>query len=216
MNKITIDGKTIEDLMGQKFTRLTVIEFGGFSPRGVPKWICRCDDGVITPPIFAANLKSGHTTSCGCLQAEITRQRSTIHGEARRSGRSIEFWAVAGMIQRCENTMSPHYDSYGGRGIWVCKALHLVPGLLAAIGRRPKDKKSLGRIDNDSGYTCGLCADCIEHGWILNIRWESHKEQMNNTRTSKHFNGKSVAEIATEVKKPIKDVRTELGLQNYG
>lgn len=207
--KIDLTGTTTQD-------GVFIIRFHGKGKNYESIWWCQCPYCPKQFAAYAANLKRpNHTTSCGCRQAEITRKRSTIHGEAPRTGRSVEFWAVHGMIQRCENPSSPRYGGYGGRGIWVCRALHLVPGLLAAVGRRPKGKKSIGRIDNNSGYTCGICADCLEHGWKLNIRWENHKEQMNNTRTSKHFHGKSVAEIATELNKPIKDVRTQLGLQNY-
>lgn len=53
------------DLIGQKFNKLTVISRDGSDGRGEAKWICQCDCGnQIT--VLSGNLRSGHTTSCGC------------------------------------------------------------------------------------------------------------------------------------------------------
>lgn len=58
---------TFKDLTGQKFGRLVVLEYiEGTSPTS---WRCKCDCGneVI---VRGANLKSGNTSSCGCLWKE--------------------------------------------------------------------------------------------------------------------------------------------------
>lgn len=54
-------GRKIENLIGQKFNSLTVIEYFGGS-----KWICKCDCGNITKPVRGQALKSGATKTCGC------------------------------------------------------------------------------------------------------------------------------------------------------
>lgn len=62
----------IIDLTGQKFNKLTVIE-RDFSRKGV-YWLCLCDCG--NPELISvrgANLKSGNTKSCGCLNYSRTR-----------------------------------------------------------------------------------------------------------------------------------------------
>lgn len=53
-----------QDLTGQKFNMLTVIEIAE-KGNGKTKWKCRCDCGneVI---VASSNLKNGHTKSCGC------------------------------------------------------------------------------------------------------------------------------------------------------
>ena len=51
-----------EDLVGQKFGRLTVLEH--VCNR---KWRCRCECGKETI-VEACHLKNGHTKSCGCLR----------------------------------------------------------------------------------------------------------------------------------------------------
>ena len=57
-----------ENLIGQKFQMLTVIDFAPdyISPKGhrIPQWLCRCECGaeVVTR---GSSLKSGHIKSCG-------------------------------------------------------------------------------------------------------------------------------------------------------
>lgn len=83
----------------------------------------------------------------------------------------------------------------------------------ALLGVCPPDKVSVGRIDNDGNYSCGKCHECLANGWPMNLRWETWEEQTNNQTRSIHFDGKSVAQIATEQGKPIPVLRRELGLQ---
>ena len=54
-----------EDLIGQKFGKLTVISLVSTSPR---KYLCYCECGgqAIVQP---GNLKDGHTQSCGCISS---------------------------------------------------------------------------------------------------------------------------------------------------
>lgn len=53
------------DLINQRFNKLTVVSRDGSDKRGEAKWICQCDCGnQIT--VLSSNLRSGHTTSCGC------------------------------------------------------------------------------------------------------------------------------------------------------
>lgn len=52
-----------DDLIGQKFGKLTVISLNSVSPR---KYLCICDCGGQTV-VEPGNLKNGHTQSCGCI-----------------------------------------------------------------------------------------------------------------------------------------------------
>lgn len=65
-------GKFI-DLTGQKFGRLTVIERAE-NKGGKVRWLCRCECGN-KKIIQGASLKSGHTTSCGCLRGEKLKEQ---------------------------------------------------------------------------------------------------------------------------------------------
>lgn len=55
------------DLTGQKFNHLKVIQRDGSDSRGEAKWLCECDCEAHTRlSILSSNLRTGHTTSCGC------------------------------------------------------------------------------------------------------------------------------------------------------
>lgn len=52
-----------EDLIGQKFGKLTVLSLDSIAPR---KYLCICECGGQTI-VDPGNLKNGHTQSCGCI-----------------------------------------------------------------------------------------------------------------------------------------------------
>jgi hypothetical protein len=58
----------IKDLVGQKFTKLTVISLAGRF-NGKTRWICQCDCGK-QKEITSYCLKAGYTKSCGCLKSQ--------------------------------------------------------------------------------------------------------------------------------------------------
>jgi hypothetical protein len=58
-----------QDLTGQRFGRLVVTTFAGIT-NGVTYWTTLCDCGK-TQNSQAWDLKSGHTTSCGCYHREM-------------------------------------------------------------------------------------------------------------------------------------------------
>jgi hypothetical protein len=69
-------GKSYKDLIGKKFTKLTVVELADFyeAPSGSRqvKWLCQCDCGnVIT--VVGGSLTTKNTQSCGCLYAEVPK-----------------------------------------------------------------------------------------------------------------------------------------------
>ena len=62
-----------KNLIGQKFGKLTVIDFGGYVYKENKfAWMCRCDCGEITI-VDTNNLTSGGTKSCSCWRYEATR-----------------------------------------------------------------------------------------------------------------------------------------------
>lgn len=80
---------------------------------------------------------------------------------------------------RCHNPGNQNFADYGARGITVCERWDSFEVFLADVGRRPSERHSLGRINNDLGYS------------PTNCRWETPGEQQRNTRKSKwwHING---------------------------
>lgn len=67
--------KRNEDLTGQRFGRLTVIEKDSERDKeGHAKWLCRCDCGNVVS-VTKGSLKFGHTRSCGCLRRDVLKKR---------------------------------------------------------------------------------------------------------------------------------------------
>lgn len=69
------------DLTGQRFGRLTVLKrdhrYTG------TRWIVRCDCGNEGRSVHASSLRSGSTSSCGCLRTERSREARSVLTEAQ-------------------------------------------------------------------------------------------------------------------------------------
>lgn len=62
---------TIKDITGERFGRLVALESTNErASNGGVRWKCLCDCGNIVYPTMA-NLKRGHTTSCGCAKSDF-------------------------------------------------------------------------------------------------------------------------------------------------
>lgn len=150
------------DLTGQRFGRLVVLAY-----LSECLWHCRCDCGHTTRA-SGSNLRRGKHRSCGCLSNELTIQRSRTHGGSN----TPEYRTWKRLRGRCTNPNSPDFPYYGGRGIRVCdRWLNSYADFLADVGPRPSAKHSLDRFPNNDG-------NYEPH----NVRWTTHREQMNNTR----------------------------------
>lgn len=71
----SFDKYTCNEMIGQKFGRLTVISRGEdyvcpSTGKKYRRWNCLCDCGVYKNNIRESSLKSGNTQSCGCLRNE--------------------------------------------------------------------------------------------------------------------------------------------------
>lgn len=65
------------NLVGQTFGRLTVIDEAERTKRGVVKFLCQCScENKTRIEVLARSLKSGNTTSCGCLKKELVSKRN--------------------------------------------------------------------------------------------------------------------------------------------
>lgn len=63
--------KAQEDLIGQKFGRLTVIKKSENKTKGTVLWLCKCDCNGNEKEYRGSNLKNGATKSCGCYQKQV-------------------------------------------------------------------------------------------------------------------------------------------------
>lgn len=69
------------DCVGQRFGRLVIIEFYGYTTTTKHKhsrWICQCDCGKLVV-VKRSSLTSGNTKSCGCLASELVTIRNRKH-----------------------------------------------------------------------------------------------------------------------------------------
>lgn len=153
----------IQEVNGQRFGRLVVIEYVPFGKRR-----CRCDCGKEIVVMLSC-LRNGNTKSCGCLSADATRERSTIHGMKKVP----EYGVWQGMKDRCGNTHHKDYGRYGGRGIIVCERwAWSFAAFFEDMGERPTPKHMIERRENDGHY----CKD--------NCYWATPIEQARNKSTN--------------------------------
>jgi hypothetical protein len=132
-------------------------------------WVCVCDCGSETTP-ETLKLRSGHTTSCGCLARELHGKIQLSHGGCI-GGISAEYSVWRGMISRCNSPANRTYANYGGRGIKVCERWLKFENFLADMGKRP-DGTTLDRENNDGDYEPGNC------------RWATAAQQNRNKRSN--------------------------------
>ena len=70
------------DMTGKVFGRLTVLRRNGstvFKSQRISRWDCQCQCGTLTNTLGSC-LRSGETSSCGCLGRERRLAASTKHG----------------------------------------------------------------------------------------------------------------------------------------
>jgi hypothetical protein len=173
------------DLTGKDFGRMTVIRSLDMRNNRL-FWECRCACGAISE-VDGANLRSGHTTSCGCYKLERISQAQFKHGH----GHGSPIWhSYYHALRRCNNPKDPRYPRYGGRGIKMLYASF--EEFLKDMGPTWEQGLTLERKNNDGNYEPGNC------------KWATRIEQANNRSTNRKFeyNGttKTVAEWARQFK----------------
>lgn len=186
--------------MKSKYGRLTVISKLPGPGRRVA---VSCDCGSF----FEAkmyNLERGFTRSCGCLKAEVARERTKERNTTHGMTGTPEYVAWKHMKGRCLNENSKDYRLYGGRGIRVCSEwVRSFPAFYRDMGPRPGPEFSVERRDSNADYTPSNCY------------WGTPDQQANNTSRNKvlELDGEkmTMAQAARRYGIPYSTLRTRLG-----
>ena len=156
------------DLRGQKFNRLTVIEFSHIDNNNGAVWKCLCDCGNESF-VATSRISLGHTKSCGCLRLEEANKSNTSHG--MHNTKLYRRWAS--MKRRCKNQDDP---IYGGKGIGYDPRWESFENFYKDMHEGFNPELEIDRIDVTKGYSKENC------------RWVNHNEnnfnkniQSNNT-----------------------------------
>jgi hypothetical protein len=165
----------VRNLHGLVFHELEVQAFVQLGKQGAV-WTCKCQCGNLVN-VYAGDLKTGNTKSCGCRRRRVTREKSLTHGQAAGKNQAnytkiYKTWRS--MLNRCHTASSSSYPDYGGRGITVCNEWRKSFEVFYKDMGEPPSNGSLERIDVNSGYSKANCK------WIL------LSEQANNKRNTVH------------------------------
>lgn len=164
-----------ENITGKQFGRLTVLERTGTTRQGNALWLCQCTCSGTTI-VRGADLRNGHTISCGCFCVEQTSQANTKHGHSGKAGeRSSEYTSWLSMRRRCEEVTHEHYKYYGGRGIIVCDRWKDFALFLTDMGNKPTEAHTIERKNTDGNYEP---TNCI---------WATQQEQLDNRRPNGYY-----------------------------
>ena len=164
------------DLTGQKFGRLTVVQFD-HKENGRKYYLCQCDCGNFKI-VSNHSLKSGNTKSCGCLHKEILIQRNKdnrIHHPENE--RLLRIWRA--MLHRCYKETDEHYDYYGGRGIKVCDDWHDFEAFQKwALANGYADNLTIDRLDGNKDYcpeNCSWATMTVQNNHKSDTKWLTYK-----------------------------------------
>lgn len=166
---------TRKDLTGQKFGKLTIIEYAYTDNYRRAIWKCQCECGNIVE-VRGDMLRNGNTKSCGCL--------CTTHHKSNT--RLYHIWQQA--KDRCYNKNNKDYQDYGGRGIDVCQEWKddFTAFYNWAMENGYKENLTIDRIDFNGNYGPSNC------------RWLTNLEQQRNKRNNIKFTYKGETHCLTE------------------
>lgn len=172
--------KSLRVEVGARYGRLVITKADAGRTGSEMRLACEatCDCGKESLFIIR-NVVIGRVASCGCLRSDMASERVllrpnvTAHHDYASERRTHEYIAWAGMKRRCSPGNGPDHRDYYGRGIRVCERWMVYSNFLADMGRRPGDKGSIDRIDNDGHYEPGNC------------RWATSTDQARNRRSTR-------------------------------
>jgi hypothetical protein len=127
----------------------------------------------------SAGFTGGHSEETKAKLASYTGEKGSAYRHGWSQTPTYVSWHA--MRSRCRTKSNASYPIYGGRGIAVCERWDSsFEAFLEDMGERPSLDYEIDRRDNDLGYWCGHCAECVRLGRPANCRWLTRAE--NNAR----------------------------------
>lgn len=159
----------VRDIKGQKFNRLTAIEYIGLNKNNKALWKCQCECGNEVT-VISAHLINGNTKSCGCYNMDKIMERNTTHGG--RETRLYNIWCA--MKERCYTKTFRLYKWYGAKGVTICDEWRNDFAAFRewAINNGYEETLTIERNEISKGYEPSNC------------RWITRKEQARNKSTT--------------------------------
>ena len=157
------------NLTGQRFGRLVALR-RTVNSGAKTQWLCQCDCGGQVP-VITHHLKSGNTSSCGCIRRATDTPATGKHGLYKLP----EYKIWKGIRKRCFNKNVPRYHCYGGRGITICERWSDFELFYEDMGPRPSPNHTIERKENNGNYEPSNCI------------WLPKSEQSKNRRPSSEW-----------------------------
>lgn len=174
-----------ENIAGQKFGRLTAIEFSHKNANRKTFWVCECECGnrIVTR---TDRLKSGRVKSCGCYKSEVTDPQNVKAAQASpKSHCQVQHEEIGPVVEdrlytvwrsmkaRCYYPNHKEYKRYGGRGIEVCDEWKndFYSFWKWSNENGAEAGKDIHRIDNDGNYSPENCV-YLPHKEHMTLHWQ--------------------------------------------